>query len=309
MTPAMSNQTPRTTGSERLIETVDGVLFDLDGVVYRGDSAVKYAVEAINELETPTGYITNNASRPSEHVANHLRFLGLATSPDQVTTSAQAAAELIRDAYGPATRVLMIGGVGLHDALAKAELTVVSGADDDPEVVVQGTSQDITWTDLAEGVYAINAGATYVATNLDATMPTDRGMALGNGALVKAITYATEVEPTFTAGKPDPKIFHHAAQRANMEQPVVVGDRLDTDIAGARAAGYASLVVLPGVHQPGDIMRAPLDQRPDYMATDLRGLHQKHPHVSIDSDVWVCQEARAWAEGENHVVNYAQQEI
>lgn len=290
---AMTNKTLETTGNQRLVDTVDGVLFDLDGVVYRGDNAVGHAVESIQELDSPVGYITNNASRSGEHVANHLRFLGLATGPEDVTTSAQTAANLIKEEYSSKVRVLMIGGAGLHHALVQAGLTVVTSADDSPDVVVQGTSQDLTWQDLAEAVYAINAGAQYVATNLDATMPTERGIALGNGALVQAVIHATGVSPAHAAGKPDPEIFFHAAQRGGMSRPLVVGDRLDTDIAGARAAGFASLAVLTGVSGVRDIILAEPSQRPDYVAADLRGLLMPHQAPQHTSRGWECGEVCA----------------
>src|SRR5699024_7062090 len=134
-----------------------------------------------------------------------------------------------------------------QQALVEAGLHVVDSADEAPDVVVQGTSQALTWSDLAEGVYAINAGAHYIATNLDSTMPTERGMALGNGALVAAVSHATGVEPKYSAGKPDPQIFTEAAIQHSISSPLVIGDRLDTDIQGGNAAGFDCAVVLTGV--------------------------------------------------------------
>lgn len=284
------------TGGRPLARVVDGILFDLDGVVYRGEHAVAHAPEAINALEVPYGFVTNNASRSPGDVAAHLRDLGIHAETEQVTTSAQAAAALITREYGTGTKVLMVGGEGLRTALEQESLAIVDSAEDAPEVVVQGTSQTITWAELAEAVYAINNGADHVATNLDSTMPTERGMALGNGALVAAVAHATGVRPTYAAGKPEPQIFTHAAQRAGMAGPLVVGDRLDTDIKGAARAGIPGLVVLTGVCTVRDLLTAREGERPRYIARDLRGLHEAHPPVAGDHAGWRCGEARARVE-------------
>lgn len=285
------------TGERSLAEVVDGVLFDLDGVVYRGSTAVPHAPESIERLQIPTGYVTNNAGRSPQVVADHLTDLGITTRPEQVTTSAQAAAGLIAQRYGTGTKVLMVGGPGLQEAILENGLTLVASAEDAPDVVVQGTSQTITWPDLAEAVYAINAGAVHIATNLDSTMPTDRGIALGNGALVKAISHATGRTPAAAAGKPDPQIFAHAAALAKMRRPVVVGDRMDTDIAGAVAAGMPGLLVFTGVATAQDVLRSQPQHRPTYLARDLRGLHETHPEVESAGGRFQCAEATAWLEG------------
>lgn len=285
------------TGGRPLACVVDGILFDLDGVVYRGEHAVAHAPAAINALEVPYGFVTNNASRSPGDVAAHLRELGIHAEAEQVTTSAQAAAALIAREYGSGTKVLMVGGDGLRTALEQESLSIVDSAEDAPEVVVQGTSQTITWAELAEAVYAINNGADHVATNLDSTMPTERGMALGNGALVAAVSHATGVQTTYAAGKPEPQIFIHASQRAGMAAPLVVGDRLDTDIKGAAGARIPGLVVLTGVCTPRDILAAREGERPRYIARDLRGLHESHPPVVADRAGWTCGEAHARVEG------------
>lgn len=291
------------TGGKPLSEVVDGVLFDLDGVVYRGSTAVPHAPESIGKLQIPTGYVTNNAGRSPQVVAEHLTDLGITTRAEQVTTSAQAAAGLVAERYGEGTKVLMVGGPGLQQAIVNSGLILVDSADDDPQVVVQGSAQTITWSDLAEAVYAINAGAVHIATNLDSTMPTDRGIALGNGSLVKAVSHATGSAPAAATGKPDPQIFHHAAALAQMRTPVVVGDRLDTDIAGAVGAGMAGLLVFTGVATPRDALNSRPEHRPTYLARDLRGLHEVHPEVESVAGRFRCAEASAWVEGGELIVS------
>lgn len=276
-----------------LEETIDGVLLDLDGVVYLGPHAVEHAAETIRAMSIPVGYVTNNASRTPGSVAEHLQELGIDALEDQVVTAAQAAAALIRTTYGPHVKVLVVGGIGLREAVRAAGFDLVGSADESPDVVVQGMSTSLTWADLAEGVYAVAAGAEFIASNLDATMPTDRGMAPGNGALIEAVVHATGVRPALAAGKPEPEIFVQAAERLGMHRPVVVGDRLDTDIRGARAAGFSAMVVLTGVVQPRDLLMAAPQERPTLIARDLRGLQTLHPQVRQTNGQWECREARA----------------
>lgn len=252
----------------------DLAMLDLDGVVYRGREAVPQAAAALEvarEAGMALTFVTNNASRSPAQVAQRLAECAVPAEPDQVITSAQAAARMIAQEGGQPIRVLAIGSTALREALIAEGLEVVTSADDVPTVVVQGMSTSLGWRDLAEAVRAINAGASHVATNLDATVPTDRGIVPANGSMVAAVTHATG-RPAAEAGKPARWIFHEAARRSGGSRPLVVGDRLSGDIAGARAAGYASLHVLTGVDGPADLLRAVPSERPDYIGLDLRAL-------------------------------------
>ncbi|WP_163542205.1 HAD-IIA family hydrolase [Occultella kanbiaonis] len=273
----------------------DVALLDLDGVVYRGALGVPHAPEAVIGARAAgmrVMYVTNNAARAPQTVADHLTELDIPTGADEVTTAAQAAAALVASEADATTRVLTIGGDGLRQAMLAEGLTVVASADDAPTVVVQGFAPTLGWTDLAEAVYAIRAGADYIASNLDATLPTDRGMAPGNGSLVAAVVHATGVTPRST-GKPQASIFRQAARRSDAERPLVVGDRLDTDIAGARAAGYPGLHVLTGVDQITEVLRAVPGERPTFLAADLRGLAQAHPEPQWREGAWTSGTAAA----------------
>lgn len=277
------------------VETFDVALLDLDGVVYRGPDAVPHAATAIAAARARglgVMYVTNNANRPPGTVAAHLRDLGIPTDATDVTTAAQAAAGLIAAEHPPGTRVLVIGGDGLREAVREEGLAVVSSADERPAVVVQGFAPSLGWADLTEALLAIDAGAEHIASNLDATLPTERGMAIGNGSLVAAVVNATGRRPRST-GKPAPAIFHRAAARADAARPFVVGDRLDTDLAGARAAGYPGLHVLTGVDDAGALLRCVPEQRPTQLALDLRGMLVPHPGVDHDGDTWRCAGAAA----------------
>ncbi|QOR72217.1 HAD-IIA family hydrolase [Ruania alkalisoli] len=278
-----------------LQEEYDVALLDLDGVVYRGADGVPHAASAIDQARAAglrSMFVTNNAARSPQTVARHLTDLGIPTGPEEVTTAAQAAAALVASEADEDTRVLAIGGDGLREALLDLGLTVVDTAADAPTVVVQGFAPTLGWPDLAEAVYAIGAGATHIASNVDATLPTERGMAPGNGSLVAAVVHATGVQPRST-GKPQPEIFQQAASRAGGRHPIVVGDRLNTDLAGARAACYPGLHVLTGVDGMAEVLKARPEYRPSYLAADLRGLAQAHPEPRAEDDVWVCGQARA----------------
>ena len=279
-----------------MVEAFDAALLDLDGVVYRGPQAVEHAVEII-ELVRARGmravFVTNNANRPPSTVADQLAGLGIPASGEDVMTSALAAAAMLSGDLRAGSRVLVVGGPGLREAVMAAGLLVVGSADDEPVAVVQGFAPTVGWTDLAEAVYAVQAGARFVATNLDLTIPTERGIAPGNGTLVNAVRAATGVEPA-SAGKPQPEIFRQAARRAEAERPLVVGDRLDTDLAGAVAAGMPGLLVLTGVHDGRAAVLAAPAERPRFVALDLRALVEPQPAPRRTGDgAWECAGARA----------------
>ena len=289
-----------TEGRWRRIDTSPAVehdllVIDLDGVVYVGPDAVPGSVEALTSARqagTAWAFATNNASRTPDEVAAHLRELGLPVDPDEVVTSSQAAAVLVRERLGAGARVLAVGGRGVAEACRRAGLEIVDTADDAPAAVVQGYGRHVAWTDLAEATVAVRAGALWIATNTDLTIPTPRGVMPGNGSLVAAVAAAAGVQP-LVAGKPQPHLFTTAARRTGARRPLVVGDRLDTDIAGAAAAGQASLLVLTGVTRPDDLLRADAGHRPDLVAVDLAGLHDAHPVAVRHGDSWTCGRARA----------------
>ncbi|MDD9207703.1 HAD-IIA family hydrolase [Georgenia sp. 10Sc9-8] len=271
-----------------LAEAYDVALLDLDGVCYRGAERIPHAAEAVAAARGAgmrMSFVTNNAARPPSTVAEQLRSLDIPAEEAEVVTSAQAAAGILAAELPPGSAVLAVGGPGLRAALEAAGLRAVTSAEDEPVAVAQGFARDVGWEQLSEATYAIRAGARYVATNLDATLPTERGFAVGNGSLVAAVRNATGVEPV-SAGKPQAGIFDHATERSGARRPLVVGDRLDTDIAGARAAGLPSLHVLTGVNDARDVLLAAPEERPSYLSTDLRGLHEPHPVPEPVADGW-----------------------
>ena len=269
-----------------LIDAYDAALFDLDGVVYLGPVAVEGAPAGLAELRrrgVALGYVTNNAARSPGVVADHLVSLGIEARPEDVVTSAEAAAHLLRERCGPGAQVLAVGGEGVLAALAEYGLTAVRSADDDPVAVIQGFGFELAWQELNEAAIAINRGAHWVATNDDLTRPTDRGLVPGNGAAVAAVQVAVQVRPE-VAGKPHRPLLDDTVRRVGATRPVFVGDRLDTDIAGAVNAGLDSLLVLSGSHGPRDLLLAPVGSRPSHLGHDLTALLRPARTTRCDPD-------------------------
>lgn len=282
----------------------DAALVDLDGVAYRGPVAIPTAPDALNAARDAgmrLVYVTNNASREPHEVAGHLTELGIPTGSDEVLTAAQAVARLMAADLDPGAMVLAVGGKGLRSALNEYGFTLVASATDEPDAVVQGFVPEVSWRELAEASYAIEAGARYFASNLDLTLPNERGIAPGNGSLVGAVINATGVHPT-SAGKPEPTMFHLAAASVGSVRPLAIGDRLDTDLKGARAAGMPGLLVFTGVSSPKDAVLAPAAERPSFVGEDLRCLAQPHPFPMRVGNVWTVGGASASVEGRSLAV-------
>ncbi|MFG3701939.1 HAD-IIA family hydrolase [Micromonospora sp. NPDC047620] len=276
---------------ERLVDGYALVVFDLDGVIYLIDRPIPGAVEAVGRLHAEgrgVAYATNNASRRSSEVAALLTGMGVPARPEEVLTSAAAAAELLRDRLPPGAAVLVVGAEALRAEVRAAGLTPVSRADESPVAVVQGYGPQVGWVDLAEASVAVRGGATWIATNTDRTLPSGRGPLPGNGALVAALRTALGRDPDVIVGKPEPALFATAARRAGEGRALVVGDRLDTDIEGARRAGLDSLLVLTGVSDVAELLAAPPEHRPTYVAMDLGGLFDPAAAVRVPgpADGW-----------------------
>ncbi|ODQ86690.1 HAD-IIA family hydrolase [Mycolicibacterium holsaticum] len=265
-----------------LVQEHDCLLLDLDGTVFRGHEPTSGAVETLATVNTRTLYVTNNASREPAEVAQHLDALGFAATPDDVVTSAQSAANLLGDQLSPGAVVLVVGTDALAAEVRRVGLKPVRQWSDDPVAVVQGHSPQTGWPELAEAALAIRSGALWVAANVDLTLPSERGLLPGNGSMVAALRAATGAEPQ-VAGKPQPTIFADALARGDFRTPLVVGDRLDTDIAGANAARLPSLMVLSGVSTADEVVRAAATERPDYLAADLRSLYARADALRIDT--------------------------
>lgn len=262
-----------------LVEAYDLAMLDLDGVVYIGGEAVPHAAEAIGEASgrgARCAYITNNASRTPAVVAEHLRDLGVPAEEDDVVTSSQAAARMLLEKVGEGARVFVIGGEGLMEALGERGLNGTQRLEDGPLAVVSGYHPDVRWRTVIDGAILVREGLPWVATNTDMTLPTSRGPGPGNGVLVEAVARFAEVEP-MVAGKPEPPLIRETLARLGGKRPLMVGDRLDTDIEGAHRAGCDSLLVMTGVTDLAELVAAAAPLRPTYVGADLRTLLEPQP--------------------------------
>ncbi|WFP15591.1 HAD-IIA family hydrolase [Citricoccus muralis] len=261
----------------------DGLLCDLDGVVYAGNGAIPGAVDVLNVLISagvPVAFVTNNASRSPAQVAGHLRALGVMVSDnDQVFGSASAGVELLRqevppqgESAGGGPAVLVAGSEHLATLVSEAGYAVTADACTRPAAVIQGFDPSLGWHTLAQASYAIQNGAVWIATNLDLTIPRAEGRAPGNGSLVNAVATACGRRPDLSAGKPEPVMFELAARRWGMTRPLVVGDRLDTDIEGGNRAGFDTALVLTGIHQRTDASEVDELRTPTHIVPSLTDL-------------------------------------
>lgn len=265
--------TPRRT-PDVLIDRYDAAAFDLDGVLYLGPDPVAGAPEVVTGLQdrgVRVGFVTNNAARTPKAVAEQLRGFGINCDEDDVVTSAQAGARVLSDRFGAGARVLAVGGDGLHQALADLGLVGVFSADDHPVAVIQGYDPELSWELITEAALAIRRGALWVATNTDPTRPTDRGLVPGNGAAVAAVRAAVETDPV-VAGKPEPPLLEETIRRIGSDRPIFVGDRIDTDIAGAGNVDIDSMLVLTGAHGPVQLFSAIGLERPTHIGLNAGDL-------------------------------------
>jgi glycerol 3-phosphatase-2 len=274
----------------------DGLFIDLDGVIYRGDLPVARAaesLEAVRDLGLRIVFLTNNSARTPQQVAEKLGGLGIRAKPSEVLTSALATAAMLgkqaagdrveatarppAEGRGPPvreTRAFVIGERGIREALASAGISIVDGDPDHTDIVVVGWDRSVDYPKLRRAALLVQRGARLIATNQDASYPAPDGLWPGAGAILAALTTATGAAPT-VVGKPHRPLFEAAAEMAGSHRPLVVGDRLDTDILGASRMGWDSLLVLTGSAEPKDLPRA--DALPTFIGNDLSTLFQDVP--------------------------------
>jgi HAD superfamily hydrolase (TIGR01450 family) len=225
-------------------------------------------------------FVTNNAARPPAEVAAHLRELGVSAGEGDVVNSAQAAAAVLRDLCGEGAAIAVLGGDGLRQAVTDAGLRPVGVAAEDAEAIATGYAPDVRWHDIMRAAARIRQGLRWVASNTDASFPADFGLAPGHGALVQMVQRFAGVDP-IVAGKPAPPLLEETIRRVGGRRPLMVGDRLDTDIEGGTAVGVPTLLVLTGVTGLPELVAAEPAVRPTYLSADLGGLFEAHqaPHV------------------------------
>ena len=264
----------------------DLAMLDLDGVVYVGAQAVPGAPEHLRrarEAGLHVAFVTNNASRPPQTVADHLVELGVEADVSDVVTSAQAAAHLLAERLDTGAPVFLLGGDGLRQALEEEGLTVATSRGEDPVAVVTGYGPEVLWRDIMLGAMMIRDGLPWVASNTDLSIPTDDGIGPGHGVLVRMLQDFCGVDP-IVAGKPERPLLDETVRRVGGERPLMIGDRLDTDLEGAHNAKIDSLLVMTGVTGVAELVAAPDHLRPTFLAADLGGLFETHPVPTGDGD-------------------------
>jgi len=284
--------------SVALSEAYDLAIMDLDGVVYIGSRAVEGAPEHL-DIASSAGmqmaYVTNNAARTPSVVADHLRELGIPAKDEDIVTSAQAAARLVAEQVPAGSSVFVLGGAGLFEALAEHDLNPVQSISEEPVAVVSGFHPDLLWKTVMNGAILVRRGLPWVASNTDLTVPTANGVGPGNGVLVEAVARYAGREPV-VAGKPQRPLFDETVRRVGGQHPLVVGDRLDTDIEGAVNSGLDSLLVMTGVTDLGELVGAVPRMRPSYISADLGGLSSPQP-VPAAGDGYSLSGWFTWLEG------------
>jgi HAD superfamily hydrolase (TIGR01450 family) len=239
-----------------IADAYDTILFDLDGVLYRGADAVPGAagtVAALRSLGKRIAFVTNNSSRTPDAIAQHLGSLGIDARADEVETSALATAALLRSRA--VASAFVVGGEGLRTAMRSVGVALVERGGGRADAVVVGIDPSFTYADLVTGTWLVRGGAALIASNADATYPAADGLVLpGAGAIVAALETSSG-ETAEVVGKPNGPIFLEALRRAGGTHPLVVGDRLDSDIEGARRLGWDSALILTGISTRADVDR------------------------------------------------------
>jgi len=250
-----------------LADGYDAFLFDLDGVLYRGNEPVRAAPEAVARLRSMgrrIAFVTNNSSRTPDAVARQLGEVGIVARVDEVETSALATADLL--AARGIRNAFVVGEQGVIEALQARGVSVLEGEVDGAEAVVVGWDRGATYAKLRTASLLVERGATLIATNADASFPASNGRWPGAGALLAAIETTTGARAE-VVGKPNAPLLRAALERAGGGTPLLIGDRLDTDIAGAMALGWDSLLVLTGVTVRADLGGS--SAAPTYVGDDL----------------------------------------
>jgi glycerol 3-phosphatase-2 len=251
----------------------DAILFDLDGVVYRADEAVPGAAETLHRLRAEAGipllFLTNNSSRTPDQVAAKLDGLGVRAAPEEVLTSSLATAAMLEREGARGQTAFVIGERGIREALQRIGVELVDGEPDRTDIVVVGWDRSADYSKLRRAGLLVQRGARLVATNADASYPAPDGLWPGAGALLAAVVTTTGASPAIV-GKPSRPLFEAAAAATGAGHPLVVGDRLDTDIAGAAGMGWDSWLVLSGASRPADLLTA--ISLPTFISPDVTGL-------------------------------------
>jgi len=256
-----------------LADRFDGLLIDLDGVVWIGRDPVPGSVEALRALLDEGKrivFVTNNPGRLPEAYVERLRELGVEVGPEQIVTAGIAVARLAGEAAGEGGSAFVIGASPLKEMVAATGARLLEGDEaEGADVVVVSGHKDFNYGELKTAKFALDRGAWLFATSHDPTMPYPGGELPGTGAVLAAVEVASGKQATI-AGKPERHLFEMAKEAAGPGELTMVGDRISSDIDGGRAAGLKTILVLSGTTSREEAEAA--DPGPDHVLDDLSAL-------------------------------------
>jgi 4-nitrophenyl phosphatase len=260
-------------GAGGRLETVRHLIIDMDGVLWRGDEPMPNLQAFFDFLrQRDIGFVlaTNNSSRTPEQYVEKLARFGVTVGSESILTSSQVAAAYLADRAPPGTHVYAIGREGVRQALEQRGFVL---SEEEAAYVVVGWNTNLVWDELATASLLIHRGADFIGTNPDVSYPTERGPVPGNGAQLAAIEVTTGVAPVVT-GKPEPQMYEEAMRRmeADPNTTAVIGDRLDTDLAGGVRLGLITVLVLSGIATEADLANSSI--KPDVVCADIGALMQ-----------------------------------
>ncbi|TDQ40440.1 TIGR01457 family HAD-type hydrolase [Aureibacillus halotolerans] len=249
------------------MKTYKGYLIDLDGTMYKGSEEIAEAtrfVSRLREKQMDYLFVTNNSTKRPEEVAAKLQSFGVPAEAKHVITTSMATAHFIKE-RDKGRSVYFIGQEGLKVALEKEGL---SYEETHPDYVVVGLDQEVTYEKLAKACLAVRNGATFISTNSDRALVTERGFLPGNGAITSVVEISTGQAPIFI-GKPEAIIVEQAMERLGLpkEDVVMVGDNYDTDILAGIRAGIDTLLVHTGVTKKEHLLN--VQQAPTWVVDTL----------------------------------------
>ncbi len=261
-----------------MLTNIRNFILDMDGVLWRGETPMPGLVNFFETLrEQDIGFVlaTNNARKTAVQYTEKLSRLGVEIPANQILTSAETTASYLSDKYPSGSFVYVIGDKGLHEAMKEKEFVLIDRGDvkkgADVSLVVLGFTPYIEYKDLAMGSLLVHKGAAFYRTNPDPSIPSELGPLPGAGALSAVISTATGIEPV-TIGKPGPMVFEEALRRlkSSKENTAMIGDRLSTDIVGAKSAGLFAILLLSGISTREDVQESVV--KPDYIFVDIEEL-------------------------------------
>ncbi|HUT74886.1 MAG TPA: HAD-IIA family hydrolase [Armatimonadota bacterium] len=253
------------------------LVFDLDGVIYRGKRLLPHAAETVawaRERGLAVRFLTNNSTVTRDEYARRLGEFGIPTPPAEIMTSAYATALYLKSRGNAGARVLVVGEGGLRDEIAAMGFEVLTAPPvDGVRYVAVGMDRAFCYDMLCAAMDAVLDGAEFIASNRDATFPVENGLLPGGGTIVAAIETAVGFSPRLI-GKPETRMVELLLSQAGCQsaEAVIVGDRLDTDIKAGRAASIHTALVLTGISSADDVGRAPDDVRPEWVIDTLAEL-------------------------------------